>query len=90
MSSSPTCSNAIAQVEAKEATYRYIHIKQRYFASMYRDHSSSQSFSIFKALVPDVPRYEVLGMLEALLPYAIDECQELVLYLSCRYWAVGC
>ena len=57
---------------------------------MYCNHSSSQSFSIFKALVPDVPRYEVLGMLEALLPYAIDECQELVLYLSCRYWAVGC
>jgi hypothetical protein len=90
MGSPPTCSNSIAQVEAEEATYRYIHIKQRCFASMNRDHPSSQPFSVFKALIPDIPRCEILGMLEALLPNAIGECQELVLYVSCRYGAVCC
>jgi hypothetical protein len=41
MGSSPTCSDSIAHVKAEEATYRYIHIKQRCFASMDRDHPSS-------------------------------------------------
>ena len=53
-------------------------------------HPPSQSLLIFEALISDVAWCEVLGVLEALLPNVVDECNDLVFHSFGRCFAVGC
>jgi hypothetical protein len=80
--------NSVAQKEDKEAAHRHINFKAGYLTAMDCHHPPSQSLAVFEALVSDVTWCEVLGMLEALLPNVIDECEDLVFHYLCRYLAV--